>query len=113
MRKTKTFDVYTLTHNGMRSALLWALFLSIFLVVAASLLGRATRNLDAALTEKPDLAVYVLLKERNISSSIFLRESEDGKRRDYLAETASGKILVVLRHGEEQWYVSQTEWLHE
>jgi hypothetical protein len=108
-----TFDVERLTNRSMRSAVLWALFMSLFIVAAASLLARATRNMQAALVEKPDIAIYFLQKEENIGRTTLLRESEEGKRRQYLAETSEGKLLVDMRKGEEEWYVAETERLRE
>lgn len=85
--------------------------LSILIVVAASLLGRASYNFKAALTEKPDVAVYLLLPDEEIGYTTLLRETET--QRDYLAETKDGQKLITLKKGEEEWFVSTVERLHE
>lgn len=84
--------------------------LSLFIVVSASLLGRAAHNFRAALTDKPDLAVYLLLPEEHITTMELLRE--EPLQRDYLAQTASGPTLIVLKKGQREWFVSHTERLH-
>lgn len=89
----------------------WALLLSALVVAVAATLGRATINLKAALTDKPDIALYLLLPEEEIGRSTLLRARED--ERDYLAETKDGPKLVRLKMGEKEWYVELVEQLHE
>ena len=86
---------------------------SLVVIVIAAGLARATLNLKAALTDKPDIGLYLLLPEEEITTSEFLREAEDGKERDYLAQTKDGPKLVKLKKGEKEWYVSVVEKLHE
>lgn len=92
---------------------LWALLLCAVIVAAAAGLGRAALNFEAAVTEKPDLAIYVLLPDDKISNIELLREEEG--RREYLATTPEGAILVDLRFNEEtgHWYVHYKERLHD
>lgn len=80
-------------------------------VVGAALLGRATHNFQAALTDKPDVAIYLLLPEEELGITTLLRESET--ERDYLAETKNGPKLVKLKKGDKEWFVSVVEELHE
>lgn len=89
----------------------WALLLSCLIVAVAASLARATLNLKAALTDKPDIAVYLLLPEEEIGETTLLRARED--ERDYLAETKEGPKLIKLRKGEKEWYVTLVEKLHE
>ena len=89
----------------------WALLLSCLIVGVAATLARATINLKAALTDKPDIAVYLLLPEEEIGKTTLLRESED--ERDYLAETKDGNKLIKLKKGEKEWFVTLVESLHE
>lgn len=105
------FHVHTLSHQGYRMTVLWAAFCCLAIVAAASGFARASRNFAAALTEKPDLAVYLLLPEEEIGQSTLLREQDT--ERDYLAETKDGPKLVKLKKGENEWYVSVVEKLHE
>lgn len=79
-------------------------------MIAAAALGRATHNFSAALTDKPDVAIYVLLPDEGIRDTTLLRETE--KERDYLAETKDGPKLIKLRRGEQEWFVSLIEELH-
>ncbi len=91
----------------LHHTLLWTLAASAIVVVMAAGLARATLNMAAALTEKPDLAVYLLLEEENVKDSVLLRETE--KERDYLVETDDGPKLAKLKKGEKEWYVSKVE----
>ena len=80
-------------------------------MIAAAALGRATHNFGAALTEKPDVAIYLLLPNEDIGNTTLLRESDN--ERDYLAETATGPKLIKLRKNEGEWFVSLIEKLHD
>ena len=89
----------------------WAVLLSCLIVAIAASLARATLNLKAALTDKPDIAIYLLLPEEEIGKTTLLRARED--ERDYLAETKEGPKLIKLKKGEKEWYVILVEKLHE
>lgn len=89
----------------------WAALACLVIVAVAAGLGRATMNLSAALTDKPDIAIYLLLPDEGIHNISVLRESEN--ERHYLAQTKDGPKLVVLKKGEKEWYVSLVETLHE
>lgn len=94
----------------------WSLLFSALIVAIAATLARATLSLGAALTEKPDLAVYLLLRERGVRESVLLRSEEFGAvpQRDYFVETADGPRLVQLRKGyNDKWYVANVEDLRE
>jgi hypothetical protein len=90
---------------------LWSLMLSAAIVAAAAALGRATANVKAALTDKPDIAIYLLMEDANLGRTTLLRESET--ERAYLAESGSGPLLVTLKRGPTQWFVASKEFLHE
>lgn len=105
------FHVHSLSRRKYGHTVLWAVTLSVIVVVAISALANAAHNFKAALTDKPDVAVYMLLPELHIQETTTLRETDDS--RDYLAQTASGAILIKLRKGPEEWYVDFTEKLHE
>lgn len=89
----------------------WAVFLSAMIVCSISYLARATHNFKAALADKPDIALYILLDKQNPGASKLLRSNDTV--RDYLVETDSGPMLVKLKKGEMTWYVTLTERLHE
>ncbi|TSC58178.1 MAG: hypothetical protein Greene041619_738 [Candidatus Peregrinibacteria bacterium Greene0416_19] len=94
----------------------WAILMSALVVAVAATLARATLNLAAALTDKPDLAVFVLLQDDDVTSSVLLRESTEpgNEQRDYLVETKDGPKLVQLKKAVSgQWYVALEENLHE
>tara|TARA_B100000315_G_scaffold207068_1_gene201713 strand:+ start:1117 stop:1404 length:288 start_codon:yes stop_codon:yes gene_type:complete len=80
------------------------------IVGMAAGIGRATMNLGAALTEKPDIAIYILLPDEEIGKIEVLREEET--ERHYMAETKEGPKLIILKMGEKEWYVSHIEKLH-
>ena len=46
--------------------------------------GRINAGLKAALTDKPDIAIYLLLPEEEIGRTLLLRDKDN--ERDYLAE---------------------------
>lgn len=104
------FHIHTLSHRGYRQTVLWAIVCCVAIVAAASAFARASHNFAAALTDKPDLAVYLLLPDEGIGQTTLLREQET--ERDYLAETTSGPKLIKLKKGEAEWYVSLVETLH-
>lgn len=101
--------VHRLTQRGFRRSVLWSVFFSLVIIFTIAALGRAAHNLQAALTEKPDIAIYLLLEDVGIEKATLLRESEDGRERNYLATTKSGEMLVILRRGDTQWEVAHTE----
>jgi hypothetical protein len=85
----------------------WALLLSALIVAVAATLARASFNVTAALTEKPDIAIYLLLKDEKVGTTTLLRDSRD--ERDYLAQTKDGPKLVRLKRGPNQWFVEFEE----
>ena len=88
-------------------AYFWAVLLSALIVGLAATLARASFNVTAALTEKPDIALYLLLPEEQISSSTMLRQK--GNERDYLAQTKDGQKLIRLKKGPNNWFVELDE----
>lgn len=103
-------DIPRLSNRRYSSTVLWTLAASVLVIGGVALLGRAAINISGALTEKPDVAVYLLLPDEGITHVELLRERED--QRDYMVQTKDGPKLVVLKKGEE-WYVAQVEKLRE
>jgi len=103
--------IHLLSQKGYRLRVFWALLLSALIVGVSATLARATLTLSAALVEKPDIAIYLLMEEEGIGRTELLRERED--ERDYLAETKDGMKFVRLKRGPNQWYVEFEENLHE
>ena len=93
-----------------RHTMLWALLLSALIVGLAATLARASYNIAAALTQKPDIALYLLLPDEEIGWSTLLKD--DGNIRDYLAHTKDGDKLIRLKQGPNQWFVEFEEKLH-
>ena len=89
----------------------WALLMSGVIVAGAAFLGRATVNLKAALTDKPDIAIYLLLPDEKIGATTLLRETVS--ERHYLAETKDGPKLVILEQANGKWTVKLVEKLRE
>lgn len=104
-------DIHQLSRRGFLRTVGWGLVASLIIVGMAAGLGRATLNLRGAVTNNPDLAIYVLLPEEGIGKVELLREEET--ERHYLAATKDGPKLIVLKKGEKEWYVSSMEKLHE
>jgi hypothetical protein len=107
----KKLHIPHLTNRKFFHTIFWSLIVSGLIVGAAAAIGRASHNMNIALEEKPDIALYILLPEEEIGKSTLLRESEN--ERDYLAETKDGPKFVKLKKGKEQWYAALVESLHE
>jgi len=89
----------------------WAVLISLIVVIMAAAIGRATMNMQAALTDKPDIAIYLLLPEEEIGHTVLLRERET--ERDYIADTKEGQKVIKLKKGEQEWFVSEVIPLRE
>jgi hypothetical protein len=105
------FNVHHLTHKRFFHTVGWSVTLAIVIVITTAALGRAAKNFRAALTDKPDIALYLLLPEEHIGKSSLLKG--DDVERSYLAETKDGPKLVKLKRGEKEWFVELIEKLHE
>jgi hypothetical protein len=106
----KKFHVHHVSNRGYTRTVWVAVVMSVLVIVAAAGLGRATENFRAALTDKPDVAIYLLLPEEGLGNTTLLREAET--ERDYLADTKDGPKLIKLKKGEHEWFVSLIEPLH-
>ena len=109
--KNKIMDIHALSPSRFSHTLLWAVVVCLAIVGAAAFLGRATLNIKAALTDKPDIAIYLLLPEEQIGKTTLLRDLNT--ERDYLAETKDGPKLIKLKKGEKEWFVLSMEKLRE
>lgn len=106
------FHVHHLSRKTYLHTVVWAVFLCFAIVICTALVGRATRNFKAALTDKPDVAIYLLLPNEGLGETTLLRETE--LTRDYLAETKDGPKLIKLdKNREGLWEVATMERLHE
>jgi hypothetical protein len=104
-------EIHHISRTSFVGTVGWALILCMVIVATVAGLARATFNLQGALIEKPDIAVYLLLPDEEIGAVELLRENEN--ERDYLADTKEGKKLIKLHKGEKEWYVAEMERLHE
>lgn len=104
-------NIHHLPEHRFFRTVVWSVLASALIVVATAGLARAARNFRAALTEKPDVAIYMLLEKEEVTSSTLLREQP--LERDYIVQTKSGSMLVKLKRGPQQWYVSSSESLRE
>ena len=93
------------------STIAWAVGGSIAVVAITAGLARATLNMKGALVEKPEIAVYLLLPEEDITHVEILRETE--MQKDLLVHSKGGNLLVIMKKGEEEWYISEKERLHK
>ncbi|MDD5026688.1 MAG: hypothetical protein PHH13_04945 [Candidatus Peribacteraceae bacterium] len=100
-------DIIHVSRGRFLGTTFWAVLLCCVIVAVAATLGRASYNIKAAVTDKPDLAVYMLLPDEHVTSTTLLRSLEN--ERHYVAETKDGPKLVILRKGEKEWYVSEVE----
>lgn len=90
---------------------MWSVILCLLIVGAAAALARSAHNFKAALTDKPDLAIYLLLPEEGVTNTTLIKDGDTEK--DYLVETKTGPKLIKMKKGPEQWYVAQEENLHQ
>lgn len=94
------------------STIIWAVLGSVLVVSLTAGIARATLNMRGSLVEKPEIAVYLLLQEAEVTNVEILRETETQK--DMLVHTKNeGKLLVIMKKGEEEWYIAEKERLHE
>jgi hypothetical protein len=103
-------DIKFISVLRFRHTMFWALLASALIVGVAATLARASYNIAAALVEKPDIALYLLLPDEQIGETTLLRD--DGQIRDYLATTKDGEKLIRLKKGDNEWYVQFEESLH-
>jgi hypothetical protein len=104
-------DIHHVSSKRFAHTVWWAVLLSSLVVALAATLGRAMANIKAALIEKPDIAVYLLLEEEGVTSSTLLRAKEN--ERNYLVETKTGPKIVQLKKGEKEWFVANVERMRE
>jgi len=104
-------DIRLTSSGHFRHLMVWLLIAGATVIIMIALLARAQLNLHAALTDKPDLAVMILLPEEGITSVSLLRDL--GMERDYLAETNSGPKFIKLRKADGKWHVAEVETLKE
>lgn len=110
MKQKQRFSVHHLSPKRFFHTVGWSVALAIVIVITAAALGRAARNFQGALIDKPDIALYLLLPDEDIGRSSVIATKDD--ERTYLAETKDGPKLIKLRKDKE-WYVSEVEKLHE
>jgi len=72
---------------------LFAFLMCALIVGGTAILGRVTLNLKAALTDKPDIAIYLLLPDQELGQTTLLREIGDSERH-YYAETKEGRAGI-------------------
>ncbi len=76
---------YNFSDPEPRTSILLGLFTCVLIVAVAAALGKAMVNLKAALTDRPDVGIYLLLPELELGDSVLLRDMET--TRDYYAES--------------------------
>ena len=106
-------DIHRITSKGLTHTAFWGLVVSCTIVVVVAILGRAALNISAALTEKPDIAVYLLLQEEGIEvhDDTLLRELP--YEQDYLVDTDQGPKFVKIRKSNGEWRLVSIENLRE
>lgn len=105
------FHIHTLSSRHYGHTVLWSIFVCITIVCSVALLGRAAHNFKAALTESPDVAIYLLLPDEKLGNTTLLKANKDDTERAYLAQTDHGPELILLRKNRE-WIVESIERLH-
>jgi hypothetical protein len=105
------FHIHTLSSRRYGHTVTWSIILCIAVVCAASMLGRAAHNFKAALTDAPDVAIYLLLPNEHLGNTTLLRANDLDTERAYLAQTEHGPELIKLRKNKE-WLIDSIESLH-
>lgn len=100
-------DITRLSRWRYSHTILWAVGISLLIVGITAGLGRAALNLKAALTDKPDVGIYLLLPNEEISEVTVLREFEN--ERDYLVQTKEGAKFVKLLRVAGEWEIGEIE----
>jgi 3-dehydroquinate synthase class II len=103
-------EIHRISRGRFLHTVGWGLLGSLIVVGIAAGLGRASINIEAALTDKPDIAIYLLLPDEGIQTFDVLKEEDD--ERHYMAETKDGPKFIILKKGESEWFVSHIENLH-
>ena len=93
-------EIERISRLRFASTILWAIVGSTVVVASAAGLARATLNLNGALVEKPEIAVYLLMPEEHITHVEVLREGEDTK--DLLLNDAYVESIPYLWNGLNQ-----------
>ncbi|HVW66210.1 MAG TPA: hypothetical protein VHA78_00595 [Candidatus Peribacteraceae bacterium] len=106
------FHIHALSTRRYGHTVSWAILLSVAIVCATAALGRAAHNFRAALTDKPDVAVYLLLPKEGLGNTTLLKQNQDDSKRIYLGQTSHGPELITLRRNHT-WIVDAIEPLHE
>ena len=106
------FHVHTLSAKRYGHTVTWAICLSVLIVCVSAYLGRATHNFKAALTDKPDVALYLLLPNEHLTTTTLLQANKADTERSYLADTDHGPELIKM-HRNKLWVVDTIDPLHE
>jgi hypothetical protein len=107
-------QIHETSARTFRAVVILAVIAGTAVIIAFSLISRAQLNLKAALTDKPDIAVLLLMEEMGaeVTDSELLRDL--GNERDYLVETSgSGTLFIKLRKAGEEWHIAEQTPLHE
>lgn len=104
-------EIHQISRGRFLHTVGWGLIASLVVVGIAAGLGRATLNIKGALTDKPHIAIYLLLPDEGIGQIEILKEEESEVH--FIADTKEGKKFIILKKGEEEWFVSDVERLHE
>ena len=112
MFKTK-FQVHSISRPAFNTTVTWVVIVCLIIVCSAAALGRATRNFKAALTDKPDIAIYLLLPKEGLGNTTLISSKDNDTERAYMADTKDGPKLITLKKGPREWYVESEENLHQ
>ena len=104
-------DIGLVSKGRFTHSVVWALIFSAAVIIGASIIARSALNLRAAVSDKPDLAIILLLPEEEITEVELMRDR--GKERDYLVETKDGPKYVKMIKADGEWQVEEVEQLHE
>lgn len=102
---------YDFNQPEPRTSIAMGLITCILIVAAVAALGKAMVNLQAALISKPDVGIYFLMPEMELTETSLLRDMGDA--RDYYADSKDGPLLVHLRQDRGEWKLAGYERLRE
>lgn len=106
--ETNVRDIQAASRPRYSQAVLWGVFLSLVIVGATAILGRAAANLSAAATQNPELYLHMELNRRSIeydrSTVEYLGSPNNiNETRAYFVETDAGFQRMLMKYINGRW----------
>jgi hypothetical protein len=106
-------QIHETSRRTFSAVVVLAMIAGTAVIIAFALIAKATLNVQAALTHKPDIAVLLLLQEEGIAVTDAELLRDLGMERDYLLETEEGPMFAKLRKTGTEWHLAEKTSLRE